>query len=570
LDGGAREIADSEPISQAAYFLRHGGIIAVKGLGGYHLACNAFDEHAVRRLRSGKRREDKPFALMAPDMKAIKGVCFVSDEEEKLLRSARRPIVLLRRYGNSPIAHEVAPGYRYLGWMLPYTPLHHLLLADAGLALVMTSGNLSDEPIAFKDADALHRLALIADYFLVHDRDIHVRCDDSVTRVIGRHELMMRRSRSYAPQPVRLAAPVAAPVLACGAHLKNTFCLAKERHAFMSHHIGDLENYETLDSFERGIEHFKRLFDISPAVVAHDLHPDYLSTKYALKLAAVRTVGVQHHHAHIASCMAEHGLSEPVIGVALDGAGYGPDGTIWGGEFLVADLAGFQRRAHFRNVALAGGVAAIRQPWRMGLSYLLDSLGENPHALNLPGWKAISAKQIELVSSMIARGVNSVPTSSCGRLFDAVASLLALRHEVNHEGQAAVELESIAAEGVEETYPFTLGDVLPWTIDMRPMIGQIVRELQTKTTVRQIAARFHNTVAALILDVCERLRDLEGLNSVCLGGGVFQNAYLVERVVPVLHAACFNVYRNHKVPPNDGGIALGQAVIAGEMARRGG
>ncbi|MGH7928408.1 MAG: carbamoyltransferase HypF, partial [Candidatus Binatia bacterium] len=300
------------------------------------------------------------------------------------------------------------------------------------------------------------------------------------------------------------------------------------------------------------------------------LHPDYLSTRYALKLDGVRTIGVQHHHAHIASCMAEHNLSAPVIGVAFDGAGYGTDGTIWGGEFLVADLAGFQRRAHFRNVSLAGGHAAIRQPWRMALSYLLDSVGQDPHALDLPGWKSISTGQMELVTSMIARGVNSVPTSSCGRLFDAVAAILALRHQVNYEGQAAVELESAAAEGIADAYSFSIADTLPWTIDMRPMIAQIVREVQMKTATRQVAAKFHNTLAAVILEVSERVRNLEGLTSVCLSGGVFQNAYLLERVVPALRASGFAVYRNQKVPPNDGGIALGQAVIANEAVRRGG
>jgi hydrogenase maturation protein HypF len=338
----------------------------------------------------------------------------------------------------------------------------------------------------------------------------------------------------------------------------------------MSHHIGDLENYETLTAFEQGIEHFKKLFDVSPSVIAHDLHPDYLSTKYAAQLTAMKTIGVQHHHAHIASCMAEHGLGGPVIGVALDGAGYGADGAIWGGEFLVADLAGFQRRAHFRYVALPGGAAAIRQPWRMALSYLRDSMERDPHELGLPGWKAISSKQIELVTAMMARGVNTVPTSSCGRLFDAVAAILALRHEVNYEGQAAVELESIAAESLADDYPFAIGDTLPWTIDMRPAIAQIVRDVQLKLTARHIAAKFHNTLTEVILDVCARLRAFDGLNVVCLGGGVFQNAYLLGRVVPALAASGFAVYRNHKVPLNDGGIALGQAVIANEIARRGG
>ncbi|HXV79452.1 MAG TPA: carbamoyltransferase HypF, partial [Candidatus Binatia bacterium] len=416
LDSRGQEVLDGDPIAHAAKLLQRGDILAVKGLGGYHLACNAVDHDAVRRLRAKKYREDKPLAVMAANLQVIQHLCLVSDEEERLLRSYGRPIVLLRRRKGLQIAEAVAPGQRLLGLMLPYTPLHHLLLSDAGIPLVMTSGNLSEEPIAHKDGDALRRLGQIADYFLVHDREIHIRCDDSVTRTIGKQELLIRRSRGYAPQPISVTLPFAQPVLACGAHLKNTFCFGKERRAFVSHHIGDLENYETLDSFMKGIEDFKNLFAIEPAVIAHDLHPDYLSTKYALKADGLTKIGVQHHHAHIASCMAEHGLEGPVIGVAFDGLGHGGDGTIWGGEFLVATLSGYERRAHLRNVPLAGGDRAIREPWRMAVSYLRDALGKDPMSLGLPGWDVIPEKKIAIVTSMMERGLNTVQTSSSGRL----------------------------------------------------------------------------------------------------------------------------------------------------------
>jgi hydrogenase maturation protein HypF len=563
------EILDDDAVSHAARLLRQGAVLAVKGLGGYHLACNALDHAAVRRLRASKHREEKPFALMARDLRAVKQLCLVSAEDEILLRSNARPIVLLRKRDEIQIAEAVAPGQRQLGLMLPYTPLHHLLLTDADVPLVMTSGNLSEEPIAYKDDDALQRLGNIAEYFLVHDREIQLRCDDSVARTIGKQELLIRRSRGYAPQPVSVAVPFVQPVLACGAHLKNTFCLGKERHAFISHHIGDLENYETLESFSTGIEHFKNLFAIEPDVIAHDLHPDYLSTKYALSIVGVPKIGVQHHHAHIASCMAEHGLEGPVIGVAFDGLGYGPEGTIWGGEFLVAGLAGYERRAHLRYVPMAGGDLAIRQPWRMALSYLRDTFGKDPISLGLPGWHAIPEKSIELVTKMMQRNLNSVDTSSCGRLFDAVASILGVRHEANYEAQAAIELEMAVLEGISESYPFEMGANSPWEIDMRPAIERLVRDIQLKLSSSFMAAKFHNTLTAVIVEICRRLRKSDGLNLVCLGGGTFQNMYLLERVVPALRDGGFEVYINTKVPPNDGGISLGQAAVANALVQRG-
>ena len=562
LDFQGRESAEPDALFAAAQLLSRGAILAVKGLGGYHLACNALDHEAVRRLRARKHREDKPFALMARDLNAVREYCIVALEDERLLSSLQRPIVLLRKLEDIPIGDAVAPGQRQLGFMLPYTPLHHLLLADSDLILVMTSGNLSEEPIAYRDDEALGRLEQIADYFLVHDRQIHMRCDDSVARTIDRRELIIRRSRGYAPQPISMSVPFVQPVLACGTHLKNTFCLGKERHAFMSHHIGDLENYETLKSFVDGIAHFKNLFAVEPAVIAHDLHPEYLSTKYAVGIHGLTKIAVQHHHAHIASCMAEHGLNGPVIGVAFDGLGYGGDGTIWGGEFLVTRLAGYERRAHLRCVPLAGGDRAIREPWRMGLSYLRDALGADPLFLGLPGWDGIAEKKIELVTSMIQRGLNTVQTSSCGRLFDAVASIMGLRHEVNYEGQAAIELEMAVREGISESYPFEIGASSPWEIDLRPAIERLVLDIQMKVSVNSIAAKFHNTIVAVIVLICRRLCETDGLTLVCLSGGTFQNGYLLERLVPALRSSAFEVYLNRQVPNNDGGIALGQAAVA--------
>lgn len=570
LDSRGRESGEADPVCAAAKRLRQGGIVAVKGLGGYHLACNAQDHDAVRRLRARKHREDRPFALMVRDVSAAKELCAVAPEDEKLLLSIERPIVLLRKGDHHrQIADAVAPGQRYFGVMLPYTPLHHLLLADADLPMVMTSGNMSEEPIAYKDDDAFGRLGEIAEYFLVHDREIHMRCDDSIARSIDGGGVILRRSRGYAPRPIALSEPFVSPVLACGGHLKNTFCLGQNRHAFLSHHIGDLENYETLESFTSGIEHFKNLFTIEPRVVAHDLHPDYLSTKYALGLDGVTKIGVQHHHAHIASCMAEHGLAGPVIGVAFDGLGYGDAGTIWGGEFLVAMLSGYQRRAHFRYVPMAGGNRAVREPWRMALSYLRDAFGTDPRSLQLPGWENISARKIELVVTMMARGLNTVQTSSCGRLFDAVAAILSLRHEANYEGQAAVELEASAADNIVERYGFDIGATNPAEIDMRPAIDQIVREIGMKVPAGVIAAKFHNTVMAVIVQVCQRLRHSDALTRVCLSGGSFQNGYLLERVIPALRERGFAVYINRRVPPNDGGIALGQAAVANAILQRG-
>ena len=546
----------SAPISEARRRLREGEIVAIRGLGGFHLACDARNDGAVRLLRERKRRSDKPFALMARDVAAVEAFCAVSDDDRQALASARRPIVILPRLADSGISAAVAPGNNTIGVMLPYTPLHHLLFSGAPYdALVMTSGNLSEEPIVTSNEEALDRLRPLADWFLLHNRDIYMRADDSVVRTFEGVERVLRRSRGFVPRAIDLGMEVA-EILACGGELKNTFCLSKGRYAVLSQHIGDMENYETLVFFEETLANLKKLFRVEPRAVAHDLHPGYLSTQYALRVPDLEKIGVQHHHAHIASCMAENGLRGKVIGVALDGTGYGTDGQIWGGEFLVADYGGFERRAHLRYVPLAGGDAAVRQPWR-------PALAEFPE---LAIWRDVPESQRKLVRGMIAQRVNTIDTSSCGRLFDAVAAIIGVRQQINFEGQAAIELETIAADGVADGYPFALeGD----SVDFRPAIERIVAEVRAGTPAPMIAARFHNTMAEAIMEVCRRLRAQEKLNRVCLGGGTFQNMKLLARALAGLRRLDFEVFIHAQVPPNDGGIALGQAVIATEILRRG-
>jgi len=556
----------SAPIGEAQQRLAAGEIVAVRGLGGFHLACDPRNDTTVRRLRERKRRSDKPFALMARDLAAVEAFCVLSGEDRRTLESSRRPIVILPRRPESDISAAVAPGNRTIGVMLPYTPLHHLLFAGAPYdALVMTSGNLSEEPIVTANEEARERLRPLADWFLLHDRDIYMRADDSVVRTFEGRERVLRRSRGYVPQAIDLGMQMA-EVLACGGELKNTFCLSKGRYAVLSQHIGDMQNYETLIFFEETLANLKKLFRAAPRAVAYDLHPGYLSTQYALRIPDLEKIGVQHHHAHIASCMAENGLRGPVIGVALDGTGYGTDGRIWGGEFLIADYAGFARRAHFRYVPLAGGDAAIRQTWRPALAYLADTFGGGAEFSDLAPWRDVPEVQRRVVRSMIAHRVNTVDTSSCGRLFDAVASIVGLRQQVNYEGQAAIELEMIAVADVADAYPF---EIEADAVDFRPLIGCIVADVRAGTPAPVIAARFHNTVADAVVEVCVRLRAEELLNRVCLSGGTFQNMKLLGRTLAGLRGAGFDAYIHAQVPPNDGGIALGQAVIAAEILRGG-
>src|SRR5690348_9664156 len=554
LDSQQNEMA-GPPLAQAARLLAGAHVVAVKGLGGFHLAVDAGSEAAASALRARKHREDKPFALMAADLAAARELCEVDATGESLLASARRPVVLLDRRPGAPVAAAVAPGNRQLGIMLPYTPLHHLLLAEVGHPIVLTSGNVSDEPIAYTDGDALARLAGIADAFLTHDRAIHIRTDDSVVRPLRGRETLLRRSRGYAPEPLGLAARLPRPVLACGAELKNTFCLAVEDRAFVSHHVGDLENFETLRSFTDGIAHFRRLFDTEPEVVAYDLHPDYLSTRYALDLDCIDLAGVQHHHAHIASCLADNGEQGPVIGVAFDGTGYGTDGTIWGGEFLAAGLAGFERGGHLAPVPMPGGAAAIRQPWRMAAAYVNDQQTARRH----PGqWSAVVA--------MAAKGINSPLTSSAGRLFDAAAALLGVRDRINYEGQAAGELEQLAetlTPAEAEAYPARLetgGG--PFTIRGSDLLHAVIEDRTGGVPAPVIASRFHHGVAALIEAGCVLMRERYDLGTVALSGGVFQNLLLLNATVARLEARGFRVLLHSRVPCNDGGISLGQAVVA--------
>jgi hydrogenase maturation protein HypF len=566
LKGQTSEVRGEEALVATLELLRNGQIVAVKGLGGFHLACDATNETAVDELRRRKGRVDKPFALMMADVAAIEHHCHVASEERALLESRERPIVLLWQRENQSrlIAPSVAPGQRTLGVMLPYTPLHYLLFPDsAPLPLVMTSGNFSEEPIATQNEEALSRLAPLADAFLLHDRDIHIRTDDSVVRLFEGRELPVRRSRGYAPFPVKL--PVEGPpILAVGAELKNTFCLTRDRYAFLSHHIGDLENLETLQSLKQGAAHFEALFRVKPEIIAYDLHPNYLATRYALERATqegLQAIGVQHHHAHIAACLAENAYSneEPAIGVSFDGTGYGPDGAIWGGEFLIANYAGFERATHLAYVLLPGGDAATRKPARTALAHLLAANVEPDPAL--PPIAALSTTEQGIVEKQVASGLNSPPTSSMGRLFDAVSSIIGVQQQVNYEGQAAIELEAIASPGENGMYPFDIGE----TIDAAPLIRAIAADYLAGISPEILSTRFHNSIAAMIRDVCLQLRQERGHNLVALSGGVFQNVTLLAKTLNLLQDADFEVVTHRLVPPNDGGLALGQAMIANAM-----
>jgi len=557
-----------DPVSAAAGLLAGGRVVAVKGIGGYHLAVDARNEGAVALLRARKHREDRPFALMVRDLDAARELCVLGSAERGLLTSAARPIVLLQRREGAGVAAAVAPGSPVLGVMLPYTPLHTLLLQACDGPLVLTSGNASDEPIAFGDEDAAARLAGLADAFLTHDRGIRTRVDDSVVRVVRGRVVPLRRSRGYVPSPVALPVSAPEPVLACGSALKNTFCLARGGQAFMSHHIGDLDDFATLQSYVDGITHLRALLDIDPRLVAHDLHPDYPSTRHALALADVGTLAVQHHHAHIASCLADNGVTGPVLGVAFDGVGLGPDGTAWGGEFLVADLVGFTRAAHLAAVPMPGGDAAARQPWRMAAAHLDAAYGGS-----LPAGLAVVGRHGARWGQVLAAaraGVNAPLTSSAGRLFDAVSALLGVRDAVTYEGQAAIDLEHVADPA--ETGSYEVGTTAdPVTGAQVVQVGELVRglaeDLLAGTAVPVLAARFHHALADVVLAVCLRLREEHDLATVALSGGVFQNALLLALCLQRLEGAGFTVLTHRQVPPNDGGLSLGQAAVAAAVLR---
>jgi hydrogenase maturation protein HypF len=552
----------TDAVGHVRRLLLDGKVVAVKGVGGYHLACDAADAAAVGRLRGRKYREDKPFALMASSVEVVRRHCVVSEAEEALLLSTRRPIVLLARKAESSLPAAVAPGVNTLGFMLPYTPLHHLLLEDLDRPLVMTSGNVSDEPICYEDGDARRRLNAIADYLLLNDRRIKMRADDSVARIHDGREMVLRRARGYAPAPFTVAFKFGREILACGAELKNTFCLTRDRHAFVSQHVGDLENLETLRSYEQGIEHFKSLFQLRPRVVAHDLHPEYLSTKYALALGdEFERVGVQHHHAHVASCMADNRVEGEVIGVALDGLGFGADGRMWGGEFFVADFVEAERVAHLDYVPMPGGAKAVREPWRMAAVYLHRTFGDDFLNLDLPFVRKLDRRAWAALRGMSRSGTNSPETSSMGRLFDAVAGLMCVRSAVNYEGQAAIELETQADRACEIGYEFALEES-GGVIRAEGVVRRAVEDLLEGLAPATVSAKFHLGVAALVASVARRVRDARRINRVVLSGGVFQNTLLLERACRSLRREGFEVFTHGRVPPNDGGISLGQAAIA--------
>jgi len=560
---GARMAVEDE-ISAAVRLLSEGQILAIKGLGGFHLACDATNEEAVRRLRQRKWRPAKPMAVMMAAIKEAKAHCRVSRQEEELLTSAQCPIVLLPWKADSSVSRLVAPGNRYLGVMLPYAPLHHVLLREMGRPLVMTSGNLSEEPIATKNDEALSRLRDIADCFLLHNREIYARYDDSVWMFVEGKAQPLRRSRGYAPFPIRL--PFKARLtLACGTELKNTFCAIRDEYAFLSQHIGNMDNLETLEHFEASIELYKRLFRLEPEIIAHDMHPDYLATRYALGLGSpLRLVPVQHHHAHIVSCMVDNGVDGEVIGVALDGTGYGTDGHIWGGEFLVADYRSFRRVGHFQYVPLPGGEAAIRSPYRMAIGHLYSMLGEEGLSAALPFLGEVDEVELDVIKQQIEKGINTPLTSSCGRLFDAVSALLGFQGRATYEAQAAIQLEMMAANGDDWTsYPFSLAEEDGIKVVQLSAIWKgILEDLRTQLPPGAIALKFHNTIAQITADMCRLIGMETGLDRVALSGGCFQNRLLLTKSRDVLRQAGFEVLTHNQVPCNDGGVSLGQATIA--------
>ena len=576
LDRDGRQVACDDALERTADLLRQGSIVAIKGLGGYQLACDATSARAVACLRRRKHRPHKPFAVMVASLAAVEEHTTPSDAERELLTSPAAPIVLILWREDSTIVRGVAPSNRFLGVMLPYTPLHHVLLHDAAVPLVMTSGNLVEEPIARDNQEALRRLQGIADYFLTHDRGIHARYDDSVWFVPSGIPQAIRRARGVAPFPIRLPFK-ARTILACGPELKNTFCLTRDRYAFLSQHIGDLENLETQNHYETTIALYRRLFHIEPEAVAVDMHPQYAATRYGLNLArdGLRLLSVQHHHAHLAACLADRMEDGPVIGVIFDGTGYGLDGHIWGGEFLVGDGRGFQRAAHLEYLPLPGGDHAIRSPYRVALAYVHALLGDRPLP---PGLGDIPEQERRIIAAMVSRKLNTPLTSSMGRLFDAVSALLGICFQATYEAQAAIELEMLAHDGRLDVppYAFTIeatDDVQEWgqaqawvsrgfELRLAPLLAEILDDLSDGVPKKDIAARFHLTVAHMIVDTCERLRSRTGLEQVVLSGGCFHNRLLLSLVLPSLQARGFHVLTHHQVPCNDGGIALGQAVIA--------
>jgi len=567
-------IAEKEQSLQAAReAIKSGKVIAVKGLGGFHLACDASNNEAVKTLRSRKRRSDKPFALMAFNNQIIRQFCEINPKEEELLSSRQRPIVLLNKKENHSLSNVIAPKQKTLGFMLPYTPLHHLLLEptdDFPEVLVMTSGNLSEEPIAFEDDDAIQRLSPLVDGFLMHNRPIHIRVDDSVVRVLNDAIYPLRRSRGYAPDPIVLKNKHLS-IFAAGGELKNTFGFTRDQYAFLSHHIGDLENYETLRSFEEGINHFEKLFRITPQAFACDSHPSYLASKYARERAQhenLPLIEIQHHHAHLAACLADNGLEnsgELVTGLIFDGTGYGTDGTIWGGEFLIGNCSSFERVHHLQAVPQPGGDLATRTPARMALAHLWQNKIEWQDTL--PPAQALSKTENQVILHQLEASINTPLTSSMGRLFDAVSSLIGIRQTVNYEGQAAIEMEAIAAPDENNFYVIEFEPELT-SINLLAFWEQLLNAIDSGTPASILSARFHNSIAQLSLKVSRALQSRYAINTVALSGGVWQNRYLFTKTVALLQQNQFTVLTHKRVPTNDGGIALGQLLIAENQLKK--
>ena len=552
---------DEDPIAGAAARIARGEIVAVKGLGGFHLACDAASEAALATLRARKHRDEKPFAVMVRDLDAARALAELSAEEAALLSAPERPIVLVVRRPGAALARGVAPDTDLVGLMLPYTPLHHLLLAAIARPLVMTSANPSDEPICADNAEAVARLGAIADALVVHDRSIATRCDDSVARVIAGKPALLRRSRGYVPRAIALARPVAEPVLAVGAQLKNTFCIAVGDSAYLGPHVGDLDNVAALDFFTAAVTRMEDILRVRPEVIAHDLHPGYVSTRYAVERPARRRVAVQHHHAHVASAIAEHGLAGPVIGVAYDGTGWGPDGTAWGGELLLADAAGYARLATFRPVALAGGDRAIAEPWRIALALADDALGSDAPIDRLGVLAAVPAAARATVLGMIRGGIHAPLARGVGRFFDGIAALALGRGRVSHEGQLAVAWNLAAAPGDHGAYPFAIAEGSQ--IDLRPLVRAVIADLVAGVPPELVSARFHATLVAATIDRVRAAVAAHGRLPVVLTGGAFANPLLAEGIARGLGAEGLDVRLHGEVPCGDGGIALGQAIVAG-------
>lgn len=563
--GTVIECADA--IDGAAGAISRGAIVAIKGLGGFHLACDATNAHAVKRLRLLKRRDEKPFAVMVADVEAAGRIAILTNAERALLTSIERPIVLAQRQPDGALSALVAPDAPLVGVMLPYTPLHHLLLRAVPCPLVMTSGNSSDEPLAYRNDDAITRLSALADFFLLHDRDIEAFCDDSVVRVIADAPVLLRRSRGYVPRAVRVLPPFSQPVLACGALLKNAFCIGVGDSAYAGPHIGDLANLAAGDAYATAIDRMLRFLRVEPAIIAYDLHPDYLSTRYALARVGGIKVGVQHHHAHIAGVIAEHALRGAVFGVAYDGAGYGLDGTSWGGEILLADLERFERVATLRPIALAGGDAAIREPWRIAIAALRDAYDGELPADMLTRLRGISRPRVDAVLQVLRDASHAPLAHGAGRYFDAIGALVLGRSLSTFEGQVALALNGIADPRETGTYACVIDhDASPWTIDLRLMVQGVVEDLRAGTAPACIAARFHNTLVEATALAIESAASRYGARPVALGGGCFQNPRLSESLIARLSPQ-FATYINRRIPPGDGGIAVGQAVVAAAIVK---